>query len=153
MGIKIRKEVPSKLESLIQLTKERTKVVNTRNKLTKEVDEYNANLISQIKLLLEPICAKVGFGIGISIKEYSFDIRIPVNAYRSKTGMSLTGGHIEMSFPALHRMEKPQNINAVLNSIERYMRLVRRMAKREKLFPHKTSKDITVSLQTRNKYF
>lgn len=153
MGIKIRKEVPSKLESLIELTKERTKVVDTRNKLSKEVDEYNAKVISEIKLLLEPICAKVGFGIGISIKEYSFDIKIPVNAYRPKTKSANPGGHIEMSFPALHRMEKPQDINVILSSIEIYMRLVRRMAEREKLFPCKTSKDITVSLQTRNKYF
>ena len=139
---------------------ERAKKVTERVILEKEITDQNGKLVQQLQDLFKKIANKTKIGFHVKLMDESAEVSTEV-FYMRKTArvksVQLGGIRITLAtIPIRLWLSSPDDFNSYLINIERHMRLLAQtslVGRQKGRVSFSKPQNVTVSIETRNRYF
>jgi hypothetical protein len=116
------------MKDLTLLFKERKEQVNKRKLLEGEIKLYNDRMLNRLVNLINPICAKLGCGVHVSIMDGCIEISTEVQRVYRKEIMNARVTMVTSNI--YHWMESEKNLKISLNNLEKNIRVLKRSFQR-----------------------
>lgn len=161
MGLNLRAERTTPITNLIQLFKDRSQNVAARLQNEKIITEQNGKLTQQLQALFKPLAAKFQIGFGVCIKDGEVEVSTRVDMpKKNRQGQKcLMYSSIKLcitTIPIHVWMDNPKELETYIVCLEKYLRFITMTTRKERasgklLFTNPNT--VTISIETRNRYF
>jgi hypothetical protein len=137
------------MKDLTLLFKERKEQVNKRKLLEGEIKLYNDRMLNRLVNLINPICAKLGCGVHVSIMDGCIEISTEVQRVYRKEIMNARVTMVTSNI--YHWMESEKNLKISLNNLEKNIRVLKKIIPKNAKLSSPTH--AIISIQTKDRYF
>lgn len=159
MALNLRSKIATPLQTLVTLFSERSEKVKKRGVLEEEITEQNGKLVRELQAIFKPLAIKSKTGFNVSIRDKEIEISTQFNITRKENKKPRTLGQFRMclsTIPIYDWMRTTETISSYLSLIElnlRYLNSLTRKIRSEGKIIFSNPYIVTISIDTRNRYF
>jgi hypothetical protein len=159
MALNLRSKIATPVQTLVTLFTERAEKVNKKGTLEKEITDQNGKLTRELQAIFKPLAVKSKIGFHLSIRDEDVEVSTQFHITRKETKKPRTIGNFRMclsTIPIASWMASPSEFGSYLSLIETNLRYLNRLtstSRGEGKITFTNPNTVTISIDTRNRYF
>lgn len=159
MALNLRNSIQTPIQNLATLFRERQEDVNRKSLIEDKITSENGKLTQGLQCIFKPLAVRTGIGFNLSIRDKDVEISTQFNLLRKTKKNKAPAGTFRVclsTIPIAEWMADPLAINSYLILIETNLRLLSRLSRnsrKEGKISFTVPTTVTISIDTRNRYF